>query len=132
MGKHAMREGNHTVDDHNFLGRFLLAEFVEDSIDSLTEHDSVSTGLPGRTDIEERGGSRLDVVENFGGEIIGVTTGLEIVDGGLDGNNIVSMGRTLDISDTWSHKSVSVLPSWMSDNEIPGAINLFDTTEMTC
>jgi hypothetical protein len=91
-----------TVDDHDFLGRFLFGELVENSIDSVTEHHSISTDLFGRTNIENRVRGRLDVVINTRAKVVREPAGLKVVHSGFDGYNIVTVRRTLNVGDAWA------------------------------
>jgi hypothetical protein len=91
-----------TVDDHDFLGRFLLGELVENSIDSVAEHHSIGTDLFGRTNIENRVRGRLDVVINIRAKVVRVPAGLKVVHSSFDGHNVMTVGRTLNVSDAWA------------------------------
>lgn len=93
-----------TIDDHNPLGGFLLAELVEDQVDCLTKHNTVGIAATG-TFVDDRIGGRFDVVQDVCSKVIWVTASLEVVDGSLDGYNIVAVSRSLNIGDTRSHQS---------------------------
>ena len=88
-----------TVDNHDLLGSLLLGEGVEDQVDGLTEDDTVRADLLARSDIEVRNRVGLDVVEDARRHLVGVAAGREVLESALDGDDIVTVGATLDIRD---------------------------------
>lgn len=95
-----------TVDDQDLLGGLFLAESVQDQVDGLAEDHAVGTNLLGGSLEDLWGGVGLDVVQDVAGHFIGVSAGFEVVQGSLDGRRVVSVGRSLQISDTGCHQAL--------------------------
>ena len=97
-----------TVNDHDLFRGFLLAEFVQDQVDCLAEHDTVGAKFFCRSDERERRRGCLDaLVELFDIKYAIVPSVLQVLDGSFDRDNIMSMGASLNTDDAWSHNTLA-------------------------
>lgn len=96
-----------TVDDHDLARGLLFADLVQNAVDGFTKDDTGGADLLGRPDVEVRNRVRFDVEEDVPSETGWVSTGFKVLDRGLDGDDVVTVGRALDVGDAGSHHTLA-------------------------